>query len=280
MASWLGFPLEDRLRWKDTFIDKHNARKSQAILFVRVCLVIFWFGITLWSLLDTGKKAYWIIHLTIWSALLLLAYLDISAYATYMALYGEDEHGEGSDNSPQRSESGSPDGKGPVAPWYANLAWVLGTMVPAQCTLVAIMFWVAVYPNKPAGSLRPVAFWTHGANMVVALVDIAISNRPFYMRHVYAGFLFNLAYAIWTLIFYVCGGHRPEDPTKRYIYKVISWSQPTSTALKLVGLLFIVLPCVHAVYVLLFQCRRKLCPLPSSDDESLLAGSESESGQE
>jgi len=237
-----------------------------------------------WSLLDTGKKAYWIIHLTIWSALLLLAYLVVSAYATYMALYGEDEDREESE-SPERPESGSPqsgspDGKGPVVPWYANLAWVLGTMVPAQCTLVAIMFWVAVYPYKPAGSLRPVAFWTHGVNMVVALVDIAISDRPFYMRHVYTGFLFNLAYAIWTLIFYVCGGHRPDDPTKRYIYKIISWSQPTITALKVVGLLFIILPCVHAVFFLLFQCRRKLCPLPSSDDELLLAGSESESEKE
>lgn len=236
----VSFKLDKVSGWKEVFVEP-SPKRTRLILAARTSLAVVWLGVFVWTFVVCPRKGYFFNHLTHWGSALLMVYLLLSAFTTYMARY-----------------STLPDGKGALVPRFATATMALGATVPAIAALICALFWALEYRlGKP---VKPDSAAVHGGNMLVILADFLISRRPFSLRHVCLPMAFGLIYGAFTIIHYLVGGtHRDGD--ERYIYRALDWGHPQQAGTILMGVVFGGIPLFHVTFEGFLHCTQR-CRTP------------------
>ena len=170
-----------------------------------------------------------------------------------------------------------------LAPWASAIMALQAAVLP-MAVLIVLMFWTLVYhPGLSVHTLDPLV---HGLNGACMLLDLVLSNQPLYLFQSWAGCsVFGLCYTAFSIAHYDLGlaGFGP-GPDHFYIYQVLDWSKPGTTAAMLSSLLLIAIPLVVLAlwsfkYVIEREARGKGRALAASlsDGEATLRGIHCES---
>jgi len=208
----------------------------EAYFVFRFLVFLLWAMAVVWSIVDWLSYAaigYWFTKLTHIGAIWELLYFGFAAFSTAMAIW-----------------STLPNGAKEATPWFVSVTWFLGANMLVITLTVFVLYWVLVYDG---GSVAALTVVTHGGNFALALVDFTWSRRPFNLAHVWVPFVFAIAYAVFTLIYYLAGGTN-EDGVSPYIYSAINWAADPSGTGSLLGLLVLVgVPVMHVAFYVIYR---------------------------
>lgn len=167
-------------------------------------------------------------------------------------------------------------------PWPVKVVWLLYIIATTSAVLVFIGYWSFVYRPCSGGSSGSMSMASgsgsmpmgngsvsmpmgngsvssssscaidihtiqlHGINVVLVLIDLAVSRMPYQFLHILYPSLFTLLYVIFSLIYWGAGGTNHRGDT--FIYSALDYGS-RSTAF---GLAIILIIAPAALYVILF----------------------------
>ncbi len=174
----------------------------------------------------------WFIYLTNWTLLVQCAYLSLAVYATWRA----------TSPSHRAQDSAAP----PARLLRALLA--LQAVAAPGAALVTILFWCLVYPTWPESAQYAVNYLVHGANLVIALADVAASSQPFLLCYGALLMPYGVLYLTFTLIYYAAGGM--NEWGQPWVYRPIYWGAGDAWkgALLSLGLLTLFIPALTLTF--------------------------------
>ena len=135
------------------------------------------------------------------------------------------------------------------------LSWALSTTSNCMSLLVALVYWMAVHEYMPDKSSLAtfVTYDTHLFIVLITILDVTVSGRPWRLAHVYLSLVLCSLYIFFQMI-YILGfdgkskdyeGKKYED----YIYSVFQWKSTPGIAIG-----YFVLMLVCALFVHGFFC--------------------------
>lgn len=220
---------------------------TSAFLALRCTIFLFWFGITIWSVIDhiakDRKAGEFFIYLTHWAMLWELTYLLCALALGMLATYGSEN---------------MTDSKGTDTPWFARVGYCLQSVTYVISFFIFVLYWTLVYNGT---TLHAISVFTHGVNFMVAFVDLLLAGLPCRLAQLWATLAFGMTYVLFSLVYDLSGGGANG---KSYIYEVLDWSAnpgwATLYAIVVVWVAFplVFLACMHVVYPLRAQCE--CCP--------------------
>jgi hypothetical protein len=183
---------------------------------------------------------YWPVYLTHWTLVAVAAYLAVAALATYRAQQGGG--GYGGYGGGGGGGGGGPDDE--PLPWFVRASFLLHTIALPASFIVMTLFWTLVY--KPGAHVVASTFFVHGVNFVVMAADAFVSSQPYHLAKGVYFFLYCLAYSIFSLVYYKCGGVTVVNGRAvPYIYAALDWSKhPEGAGLLDAALVFVGVPSV------------------------------------
>lgn len=237
-----------------------------AVVVYRAVLALYCLGWLLYCAFTRNIK--FLIHLTYWSFISVTLYFIISALVSLIALEErcntharhhllpntpfeerdsepEDEHSSGSAISGMTSEnSGTP------AAWYHKALWVMFNISANGAVLVTATYWACLYKGYRLDGLD---VNVHMLNSLFMFIETLVSAMPVKLFHAIYGFIFGLTYAIFTVIYWACGG---TGSTHSYIYPFLDYEEhPTLAVCVLVGEGVVVQPLVQGLLYGVFKVR-------------------------
>lgn len=131
-------------------------------------------------------------------------------------------------------------------------SWVIYTIAANVAFPVTVMYWSLVH--RPGSGFDSVTFNAHALNSVVVVVDTMLSCVPIKLLHIIYPVIFMASYAIFSLIYWACGGTDPHN--KPYIYPALDYGAHPGRA-AIIVCLFVVIGDVLSQLVLfaLYQLR-------------------------
>lgn len=229
------FRLEGR-SWQEVYSTPvWGSCSPTALLGLRLAIFFAWVACCCWSFAAMHKYlGKWFTYLTHWSALLEVFYFGFAAYATFRAT-----RGGGVEEEAREVKAGG----ALSTPWFVRVTWVLFGMVPTVSLTILLLFWTLVY--NPAKKLEALSVVMHGFNYLLVLLDFLVFHQPFYLTHIFIPVLLGVAYAVFSLLYFLGGG---LDPTGQpFIYAVLDWRKAASTVVMLLIIIFILLPILYLV---------------------------------
>lgn len=149
------------------------------------------------------------------------------------------------------------------APLVAKVCTLLFAIQPGAAALVSVLFWVLVYPtlDRPLGAPDVAA---HGINLLVSVVDVALSGQPLPMSWFVYLLAYGWAYVIFSAIQFVTFTFPAYGcPCKEEIsgclpdgscvmpYAVLNWTTPVMSVIVVLIISFAVAPLFHGAFALL-----------------------------
>ena len=117
--------------------------------------------------------------------------------------------------------------------------------------LVMALYWGLVYPHRTSEP-GPVSYLTHGANSIIIALDVYLSNQPYYLLHGIWFFVYDIAYLLFTLVYWAAGGTQCDG--EPYIYSVLNWNKPSTAGFYSTIVLFGAVPVANLLFFVLVGC--------------------------
>mmetsp|Transcript_3972 Transcript_3972/g.11007 ORF Transcript_3972/g.11007 Transcript_3972/m.11007 type:complete len:305 (-) Transcript_3972:63-977(-) len=224
------------IRCLNTSTVYQNFRLAEACL---MTLIFIWSVIDEWSI---GCISYYLIFFTHWVLILTLAYFWCAWWTTRRA------HQE---DSPS------------YLPWYAKAAWLLQDACIPGAIVVAGLHWSLVVPTMSTGPSL-VGYFTQGVNLLILILDIYLSQQPYYLSHGFVVVGLGAAYLGFSVIYWALEG--TDCRGFPYIYPFLDWSQPERPAAAAAILMLLALPAVHVLlWLVIALCFPGNYRAPSGD---------------
>ncbi|KAF7280190.1 hypothetical protein GWI33_006316 [Rhynchophorus ferrugineus] len=106
--------------------------------------------------------------------------------------------------------------------------WLLNIIATPVAFTITVIYWTLIY-NAEQAKLDAMNFLVHGCNSILMYLDLWVVSHPVKIFHFLYPLALSFIYAIFTYIYYACGGVS-KDGTP-YIYPIIKWDQPSKTTL-------------------------------------------------
>ena len=134
------------------------------------------------------------------------------------------------------------------------LSWALSTTSNCMSLLVALVYWIAVHEYIPDKSSLAtfVTYDTHLFIVLISILDVIVSARPWRLAHVYLSVVLCSVYIFFQMI-YILGfdgkskaydGKKYED----YIYSVFQWKSTPGTAIGYFVLMLVCALFIHGFF--------------------------------
>ena len=134
------------------------------------------------------------------------------------------------------------------------LSWALSTTSNCMSLLVALVYWIAVHEYIPDKSSLAtfVTYDTHLFIVLISILDVILSARPWRLAHVYLSVVLCSVYMFFQMI-YILGfdgkskdyeGKKYED----YIYSVFQWKSTPGIAIGYFVLMLVCALFVHGFF--------------------------------
>jgi len=139
----------------------------------------------------------------------------------------------------------------------AKLSWFLYKATTLTTLVISVAYWSLLF--TPGSTFGPINFIFHGSNLIVSMLDLFISKRPYRILHFFHPLVFLAAYVAFTAIYWAAGGRNYEIYGLPYIYYFTNWDNLKLTIPYVAIGLFVVLPLVHLFLWVLHLLRDSLC---------------------
>ncbi|XP_054751112.2 protein rolling stone-like [Lytechinus pictus] len=251
-GRWLGMP------W--TFMIYRLAIAIYQLVFVILTLV-YWGREPLYSTVDT--KAKWLIYISNWTYLFVLAYFIIAAINTFYWHLGHEKKGH-VDKSGEKIEMSNanttdveialPSGGDESTPWYLQLQRFCQVYSCAASVFVTILFYALVYDSSST-VIHVFNVHVHGIAMVLMFIDTILVATPIRILHMVYVMLVAFIYFCFTAIYYAAGGRNPSGGT--YIYSgSLDWKAKASrSAVIAVLTVLVAAPVLHLIFYGIYRIR-------------------------
>ncbi|KAK3857362.1 hypothetical protein Pcinc_036386 [Petrolisthes cinctipes] len=185
-------------------------------------------------------KIHFLLYLTNWSILVLAVDTSLQAINVILHLKKVSEDGEA---------------QYPAMPTRLKVSWVFSNVIGAIHALITASYWITVYPNRSDEKLTEIGINTHIMPVLYVLLDSMVSATPRRLLHAYQPALYMLAYTLFNLMYYLCGGldylGRPA------LYPILDWTRPGSTIGIMSLVIVLLVPFLHALLCGLYATRVK-----------------------
>ncbi|EDV94060.1 protein rolling stone [Drosophila grimshawi] len=215
--------------------------KSIAYLFYRWLMALFFIGVVIESMWPSAdhEYSYWIyfIYMTNWGIWMCMLTNLLGAILVTIWHY----HPEYADKLLNMRAWTSP----------FRIYWSMHIITLVLSIVITIIYWSILY-NVNESTLDATNVLTHAFNSICMFIDLWIVAHPLRLLHVFLPVLFGITYAIFSYIYYLCGGINKKG--KPYIYHVIDWNQPQNALITVLGVL-VVSCCIYALLFAFFKLR-------------------------
>ena len=99
--------------------------------------------------------------------------------------------------------------------WYYEVLWVIYNIASVAAVLVTISFWSLIY-SSVMGDISIITVIVHAFNSISMVIDTMLSSIPVRLLHVVYPLLYTVTCALFTVIYWACGGTNPSGAS--YIY--------------------------------------------------------------
>eukprot|EP00899_Mesostigma_viride_P024265 jgi/Mesvir1/5022/Mv02233-RA.2 len=189
---------------------------------------------------DGGK---WLIYLTNVTGILLAAYFCMALYAAAISTWKGD-HGN------EDSTTGDALGEGehhqlmcspPHLPLGYRLVWAHRTAAFTSSALVVLLYWALIHEGNVWTAIN---LHMHGVNLVLVLIDLAVSSAPFRLLHIFCAYAWCIAWLIFSFIYYGAGGTDVNGAP--HIYDPLDYGDHLGLAVGyIIAVLLVAIPLVH-----------------------------------
>ena len=192
---------------------------KRAFLAFRIALTALFSGHLLTHLLLHWDGGYYAIALTNWMLVTQVFYFATATLTTWMA---------------QKAVATANHTSAVHLPLYAKVQVALMHIAVPGSVLVGIGFWPLVAAvGLPAGrTVQYLTVFSHGANTLLCILDLAVSGIPFSPRYGLLLMMFLFAFGCWSFLHFVFrvgmknGCRRYEENERCPIYAVLDWNRP------------------------------------------------------
>ncbi|XP_037084179.1 protein rolling stone-like [Pollicipes pollicipes] len=213
-----------QLKWRKFGLTHHHPvrfgtaqwqdKESISLPFLLYRFVVFgyFFGFFIWNLLHDFTSAtlcYYLIYLTNWTYLTALLDTIVQLVSAILAAY--------------RCHKGI---KPALPSWLYQLHWAIINISHTMEPFVSVLYWTAVYPQINV-AVTYSDIHLHLLTTLYTLGDLMVHGSPRRYHHVTFPLCYGLAYLLFTIIYYACGGLDPKGNTG--IYPILDWAQPGLT---------------------------------------------------
>ncbi|XP_067621784.1 protein rolling stone isoform X3 [Eurosta solidaginis] len=210
--------------------------KSVAYLIYRWLIALFFIAIVIDSMLETEEGSstnFWLyfIYMTNWGVMLCMFTNILGAVLVTLWHF----HPEYADKLLNLDSLTSPF----VIYWGMHIISLVLSIV------ITIIYWSVLY-DAAESSLNATNVLTHACNSIFMFIDLLIVAHPLRLLHIFLPVLFGSIFAIFSIIYHLCGGKNKKG--QPYIYHVIDWNEPLSATLVVFGV--VLLSC--CIYMMLF----------------------------
>ncbi|XP_070492841.1 protein rolling stone isoform X1 [Chironomus tepperi] len=116
--------------------------------------------------------------------------------------------------------------------------WICYSVGTVYAFIVTFLYWTTVY-NPEVDTFDLINFFVHTVLAVIMFADLLLVGHPVRMDpDLYFSTGLGLAYSIFSLIYYLCGGTDRQNDT--VIYPLVNWEKPGKTIVVCVGAIFFV----------------------------------------
>ena len=135
--------------------------------------------------------------------------------------------------------------------WFHKALWVIYNIVSVAAVLVTISYWLLIYRK---GEISATTVLIHAVNSIVMVGDTMLSSVPVHLLHVLYPMLYIAIYALFTVIYWACGGTNPSGES--YIYPQTDYTgRPVSSAVTQACMFFIGLPLCQSLIFGFYRMR-------------------------
>ncbi|XP_072027479.1 uncharacterized protein [Amphiura filiformis] len=147
--------------------------------------------------------------------------------------------------------------------WNFKVTWLFQNISFTAAFFVTLLFWILDF-DPETGTVTVFNLHIHGVNLLFVLVDQFLIGSPYRILHFIHPSIMALVYFIFTAIYYAAGGLNEYAPDEvngnTYLYKgSLDWERETiTTAVVMVGVVFVSAPLLHLVLYGFYRIRRTL----------------------
>lgn len=192
---------------------QEKCKVNVPFLLYRIGAFLYFWGFWIYQLVDTkqsGMLPYYLIYLTNWTYLTTMFDIAVQMVSALVGAY-RCRHGV----------------KPLVPTWLYQMHWMAINISHTSEPFVTILYWTAVFPQiDMATSYSDIHL--HLITTLYTLADLMIHSSPRRAHHVIYPLIYAMAYLVFTVIYYVCGGLDPKGNTG--IYPILDWAKPGLTA--------------------------------------------------
>ncbi|XP_031630444.1 protein rolling stone-like [Contarinia nasturtii] len=128
--------------------------------------------------------------------------------------------------------------------------WALHTVALELSFVITIVYWSILYDHDDSIDLPNIL--AHIMNSVIMFLDFLIIGFPMRLYHVIQLIFFGVCYAIFSYIYYICGGHNAKG--KPYIYRVLYWKDIGKASTTVFGVITLGI-IIHFVLFWIYKLR-------------------------
>ena len=248
---------------------KQDWKYQLIYLLYRWLIALYYVAWLITSAIFTRHAEKYLIYLTNWGFLLLIAYLLAAALSSSYKLIKENLPGKEKPREltvadlqdPPATSCGCGE-KGGIS-WYLSLTWLLFLLSSELSIPITIFYWF--------DANRTIVHWgvtlhVHVFNIVPCLVDVLFSGFPVRLLHFVYIMGFSVIYTVFVGVYHAAGGTNTDG--NRYIYEVVDFNKnPITATIFILVLVFIVTNVMHLLYWGLYLLRLALLTqkLPAND---------------
>lgn len=134
--------------------------------------------------------------------------------------------------------------------WYHEALWVIYNIASAVALLVTLSYWTFISEKNP----NALSVIVHGVNSILMVAETMLSSVPVRLFHVIYSMLYEIAYIVFTVIYWASGG--TSSFGRSYIYPQTDYTgRPVFSAVSLICFFFIGLPFCQSVLFCFYRIR-------------------------
>lgn len=134
--------------------------------------------------------------------------------------------------------------------WYHKALWVIYNIAAAAALLVTLSFWTVISRSNPSA----ISVIVHGVNSILMVAETMLSSMPVRLFHVIYPMFYEIAYIVFTVIYWASGGTNSFGGS--FIYPQTDYSgRPVFSAVSLICLFFIALPFCQSILFCFYRIR-------------------------
>eukprot|EP00057_Strongylocentrotus_purpuratus_P035202 XP_798115.3 PREDICTED: protein rolling stone [Strongylocentrotus purpuratus] len=245
-----------------TFMTYRLAIAIYQLIFVILTLV-YWGEEPLYSAVDT--KAKWLIYISNWTYLFVLAYFLLAAITTFYWHMSHEQRGkiqESGERSDTIEMTANPIADTEAAaservystPWYLQIQRFCQVYSCSATVFVTLLFWVLVY-NPDSTVIHVFNVSVHGGAMMLMIIDTFLVATPIRILHLIYVMLVAFIFFCFTGVYYAAGGLDPKGETFIYSGSLDWGAEPTRSAIVAVLTVFVAAPVLHMVFYIIYCIR-------------------------